>query len=198
MESEESNDFAMMSEVLARRYDAQRMDDERFGSKPDLLIVDGGKPQLTAALSQLEQLGIYDIPVAGLAKRDEELFVPWQKSGPVVLPSGSASLYLVKRVRDEAHRFAISFHRELRGKAMTVSVLDDVPGLGPVRKKALLTHFRSFKNLKEASLEEIREAKLVPGEVAENLFAVLEQYGAHEKSKQAKFEPDLPEHHSSN
>ena len=106
--------------------------------KPDLIIVDGGKPQLTAALCQLKDLGVDDIPVCGLAKRDEELFVPWQESGPVVLPSGSPSLYLVKQVRDEAHRFAITFHRELRRKAMTTSILDEVVGLGPKRKKKLL------------------------------------------------------------
>ncbi len=178
METDESNDFAMMGEVLARRYAPKRMEDERFGRKPDLLIVDGGKPQLTAAMNQLEALGIDDIAVAGLAKRDEELFVPWQEAGPVVLPTGSASLYLVKQVRDEAHRFAITFHRELRGKAMTASVLDDVVGLGPVRKKALMKSFKSFKNLKAASLEEIKAAKVVPDEVGEELYAVLRQYDA--------------------
>ena len=85
------------------------MKDRTFAKRPDLIIVDGGKPQLTAALRQLRELGAQDIPVCGLAKRDEELFVPWQDAGPVVLPSGSASLYLVKQIRDEAHRFAIRF-----------------------------------------------------------------------------------------
>ena len=112
------------------------MADERFGSKPDLIILDGGKPQLAAVLAMFDEMGVDDIAVCGLAKRDEELFVPWQDSGPVVLPGGSASLYLVKQVRDEAHRFAIAFHRELRGKGMTASILDDVWGMGPVRKKA--------------------------------------------------------------
>ncbi|MCL2825980.1 MAG: excinuclease ABC subunit UvrC [Eggerthellaceae bacterium] len=175
MQSDEANDFAMMSEVLARRYAPERMADSRFGAKPDLLIVDGGKPQLTAAENQLGGLGITDIALAGLAKRDEELFVPWS-STPVVLPSGSSSLYLVKQVRDEAHRFAITFHREVRGKAMTASVLDEVPGLGPVRKRALLKAFRSFKSLKEASLEQIVEAKAVPKDVAEDIYALLRQY----------------------
>lgn len=176
LQTDEANDFAMMSEVLARRYAPEKMADSRFGEKPDLLIVDGGKPQLTAALNQLSDLGLDDIAVAGLAKRDEELFVPWQESGPVVLPTGSPSLYLVKRVRDEAHRFAITFHRELRGKAMTMSILDEVVGLGPVRKKALLKAFKSFRNLKSASLDEIKEAKVIPSEVAEDLYAVLQQY----------------------
>lgn len=134
-ELDEANDFVSMSEVLGRRYAPERMADERFGSRPDLLVVDGGKPQLTAAIKQLEALGL-DIPVCGLAKADEEVFVPWDET-PVVLPTGSASLYLIKQVRDESHRFAITFHRELRDKAMTVSVLDDVPGVGPTRKRAL-------------------------------------------------------------
>ena len=174
-----------MREVLGRRYAPERMADERFGKKPDLLIVDGGKPQLTAALAQLEELGITDIPVAGLAKRDEELFVPWQDTGPVVLPSGSSSLYLVKHVRDESHRFAITFHRELRGKGMTKSILDDVVGLGPVRKKALLDAMGGFRRLREASLEDILETKAVPAEVAEEVHRVLKQYNERQSPSEA-------------
>lgn len=132
---DEANDFLSMQEVMRRRYAPERLNDERFGSKPDLIILDGGKPQLTAALAMFEEMGIDDIAICGLAKRDEELFVPWQDTGPVVLPSGSASLYLVKQVRDEAHRFAITFHRELRGKGMTASILDDVAGLGPCGRR---------------------------------------------------------------
>ena len=169
----EANDVAMMREVLARRYAAKRMADERFGSKPDLLIVDGGKPQLTAALAELEQLGNNDISVAGLAKRDEELYVSWNDGSPIVLPSGSAALYLVKQVRDEAHRFAITFHRELRGKAMTTSILDEVEGLGPKRKKALLKAFGSMKRLRAASLEELAAVAGIPHAVAEDLYAML-------------------------
>ena len=178
---DEANDFLSMQEVMSRRYSDERMADERFGSKPDLIILDGGKPQLSAALEMFEELGRSDIALCGLAKRDEELFVPWQDSGPVVLPGGSASLYLVKQVRDEAHRFAITFHRELRGKGMTASVLDDVAGLGPVRKKALLRAFKSFKNLKSATLEEIREAHVLPAEVAEEVYLVLQQYNERVK-----------------
>lgn len=183
---DEANDFLSMKEVLRRRYGPNRMNDERFGSKPDLLILDGGKPQLTAALEIFEELGIDDIPVVGLAKRDEELFVPWQESGPIVLPSGSASLYLVKQVRDEAHRFAITFHRELRGKGMTASILDDVVGVGPVRKKALLKHFKSMKNLRAASLEEIENSGILPREVANELYAVLQQMNARAYANDAK------------
>ena len=180
---DEANDFLSMQEVMSRRYAPERMADERFGSKPDLIILDGGKPQLSAALEMFDQMGIDDIALCGLAKRDEELFVPWQDTGPVVLPSGSASLYLVKQVRDEAHRFAITFHRELRGKGMTASILDDVTGMGPVRKKALLKHFKSFRNLKSATLEEIKEARVVPNEVAEELFRVLQQYNRDRKDE---------------
>ncbi len=175
-ELDEANDFLSMQEVLGRRYSPERMADERFGRKPDLLILDGGKPQLTAAMEQLGAMGV-NIPMAGLAKRDEELFVPWQDSGPVVLPSGSPSLYLVKQVRDESHRFAISFHRELRGKAMTTSILDEVAGIGPVRKRALLKHFGGFRKLREATEEELTSAGVVPEEVARELYAVLRQYG---------------------
>jgi excinuclease ABC subunit C len=174
LDTGEANDFAMMAEVLGRRYGAERMADGRFGSTPDLLIVDGGKPQLTAALQQLDALGL-DIPVAGLAKTDEELFVPWDREGPVILPSGSAALYLVKQIRDEAHRFAITFHRELRGKAMTASILDEVVGLGPKRKKLLLRAFGSFKRLREAGAEELAAVKGIPRDVAEETFAVLHQ-----------------------
>ena len=173
---DEANDFLSMQEVLRRRYCDERMADERFGSKPDLIILDGGKPQLTAAIQMFDELGRDDIALAGLAKRDEELFVPWQDDGPVVLPGGSASLYLVKQVRDEAHRFAITFHRELRGKGMTASVLDDVAGLGPVRRKALMRAFKSFKNLKGASLDDIKAVKGIPAEVAEEVYLVLRQY----------------------
>lgn len=176
LESDEANDFAMMSEVFERRYNQEKMKDARFASKPDLIIVDGGKPQLNAALSQLAELGADDIPVAGLAKRDEELFVPWQEEGPVVLPSGSPSLYLVKQVRDESHRFAITFHRELRRKAMTTSILDEVIGLGPKRKKKLLKHFGSFGALRNARLEEILQAGVVPEQVGRDVYALLQEY----------------------
>ncbi len=182
MESDEANDFAMMAEVMARRYCAERLADERFGRRPDLIILDGGKPQLTAAIQQLDELGAGDIPICGLAKRDEELFVPWQESGPVVLPSGSPSLYLVKQVRDEAHRFAITFHRELRGKGMTTSILDEVIGMGPVRKKRLLKAFGSFSALRAASLEEIKQSGVVPEQVAEDVYAVLTQYNGKKES----------------
>lgn len=171
-ELDEANDFVSMQEVLGRRYAPERMADERFGSRPDLLVVDGGKPQLSAALTQLNALGL-DIPVCGLAKSDEEVFVPWDDT-PVVLPNGSASLYLIKQVRDESHRFAITFHRELRDKAMTVSVLDEVPGVGPTRKRAIMRHFGSMKRLRAASAEDIAAVKGVPADVARAVWQTLQ------------------------
>lgn len=174
-ELDEADDFVSMSEVLGRRYAPERMADERFGSRPDLLVVDGGKPQLTAAMNQLEALGL-DIPVCGLAKADEEVFVPWDDT-PVVLPTGSASLYLIKQVRDESHRFAITFHRELRDKAMTVSILDEVEGVGPTRKKALMRHFGSMKRLRAASAEEISQVRGIPADVAQAVYDTLRAWG---------------------
>lgn len=171
----EANDFISMSEVLGRRYAPERMADERFGRRPDLLVVDGGKPQLTAAMAQLEELGL-DIPVCGLAKSDEEIFVPWDDT-PVVLPSGSPSLYLIKQVRDESHRFAITFHRELRDKAMTRSVIDDVPGVGPKRRRALMRRFGSLKRLRAASEEQIAQTPGVPAEVARAVWQALHELG---------------------
>ncbi len=174
LDTGEANDVAMMGEVLRRRFAPARMADGRFGSRPGLVIVDGGKPQLAAARAALEECGVGDIPVVGLAKRDEEVWVTWSDE-PVVLPDGSPSLYLVKRIRDEAHRFAIEYHRKLRGKAMTASVLDDVEGVGPTRKKALLKQFGSVKRLREASVDEIAAVPGVPRDVAEEIAAVVRQ-----------------------
>ncbi len=173
-ELDEANDFVSMTEVLGRRYSPERMADERFGSRPDLLVVDGGKPQLTAAINQLNELGL-DIPVCGLAKSDEEVFVPWDDT-PIVLPTGSASLYLIKQVRDESHRFAITFHRELRDKAMTVSILDEIPGVGPKRKKDIMRHFGSFKRLKAANVEDISQVKGVSVNLAETIYEELKAW----------------------
>ncbi|MCL2324237.1 MAG: excinuclease ABC subunit UvrC [Actinomycetia bacterium] len=169
----ESNDLAMMREVLARRFSCERREDARFGRMPDLLIIDGGKPQLSATLAQLAELGITDIPVAGLAKSEEELWVSWQET-PVILPDGSPSLYLVKRVRDEAHRFAIDYHRQLRAKAATTSVLDEVVGIGPKRRRELIAAFGNFRKLREASVDEIEAAvPFVTPAMAADIFSVL-------------------------
>ncbi|GAA1010605.1 hypothetical protein GCM10009551_094470 [Nocardiopsis tropica] len=131
----------------------------RFAYPPNLYVVDGGPPQAAAAQAVLDELGVTDVAVVGLAKRLEEVWVPGDDD-PVILPRSSDALFLLQRVRDEAHRFAISFHRSKRSKRMTSSALDSIPGLGDTRKTALIRHFGSVAKLRTASLEEITE---VPG-----------------------------------
>jgi excinuclease ABC subunit C len=131
----------------------------KFAYTPGLVVVDGGPPQVAAAQRALDELGIDDIPVCGLAKRLEEVWVPGEPD-PVILPRTSEGLYLLQRIRDEAHRFAITHHRSRRSKSMVESLLDDVPGLGEVRRKTLIKHFGSLKKLRSASVEEIAQ---VPG-----------------------------------
>ncbi|HEX8928010.1 MAG TPA: helix-hairpin-helix domain-containing protein, partial [Actinomycetota bacterium] len=121
---------------------------------PSLIVVDGGRPQLAAALDALEQAGRTELPVIGMAKRMEEVYVPGSPD-PVVLPRSSEALYLLQRVRDEAHRFAIAYHRKLRGRSMTRSVLDGIPGVGEARRKDLVRHFGSPRKVAQASVEEI-------------------------------------------
>lgn len=121
---------------------------------PDLVIIDGGKGQLGTAVQAMRELGVYEIPAVGLAKRYEELFVPGEEE-PIVLPRGSEALFLVQRIRDEAHRFAITFHRQVRGKSAIQSALDTIPGIGPKRKKALLRKFGTVRAIREASADEI-------------------------------------------
>ncbi|RAX18099.1 excinuclease ABC subunit UvrC [Pseudarthrobacter sp. AG30] len=130
----------------------------KFAYPPNLVVVDGGQPQVNAAARALAELGIDDVYVVGLAKRLEEVWLP-DSDFPVILPRTSQGLYLLQRIRDEAHRFAITFHRQKRGKAMTVSALDAVPGLGASKRKALLAHFGSVKGVKAATVEELSEAK---------------------------------------
>jgi len=131
----------------------------KFAYAPGLVVVDGGPPQVAAAQRALAELGIVDIPVCGLAKRLEEVWLPEQED-PVILGRSSEGLYLLQRIRDEAHRFAITHHRSRRSKSMVESLLDGVPGLGEVRRKTLLKHFGSLKKLRTATVEEIA---MVPG-----------------------------------
>ncbi len=180
---DEANDFLSMQEVMQRRYSQKRMEDERFGKKPDLILLDGGKPQLRAVMKMFDKMDIHDIALCGLEKRDEEIFVPWQEEDPIVLPGGSASLYLVKQIRDEAHRFAITYHRELRKKGMSASILDEISGLGPIRKKALLKKYKSFKRIKALTLDELCSSRILPEEVAKELYLVLQQYNKESASK---------------
>ncbi|MGH2385146.1 MAG: helix-hairpin-helix domain-containing protein, partial [Candidatus Limnocylindria bacterium] len=195
------DDFRMMAEVLRRRFsrvarlrsetgalslDAVGADEvpeedadrprEAGWAVPDLVIVDGGKGQLSAAVGVMNELAITDVPLASLAKRFEELHVPDQ-SAPVVLPRRSQALYLVQRIRDEAHRFAITYHRDVRGKRALRSELDDIAGIGPGRKKALLKRFGSVRRIREASLDEVADTPGISRDLAERLKAQLAREG---------------------
>ena len=143
------DDFLSMREVTTRRYGGEEVE-----NMPDLIIIDGGKGQLSSALAMIRGAGHFDVPVVGLAKQFEYIFVEGS-SDPVILPRHSQALYLVQRIRDEAHRFAITYHRKLRGKRNLVSVLDHVDGIGPTRRKALWAYFGSLAKIKAASVEEL-------------------------------------------
>ncbi|WP_280241467.1 excinuclease ABC subunit UvrC [Nocardia abscessus] len=145
----------------------------KFSYPPNLYVVDGGAPQVAAAAEVLDELGITDVAVIGLAKRLEEVWVPGE-SDPVILPRTSEALYLLQRVRDEAHRFAITFHRSKRSRRMTASALDSVPGLGTARRTALVTHFGSVAKLKQATVEEITEVPGIGMATAKAVLAALE------------------------
>lgn len=145
------DDFASIHEVVTRRFLGLR---ERGEAYPDLLMIDGGKGQLSSALAALEELGIEGIPVVGLAKRLEEIFLPDQLQ-PLILPRASASLRMLQVLRDEAHRFAVGYHRKLRGKRTLSSGLDEIPGIGPQRRQALLQEFGSIRRLRQADVDEI-------------------------------------------
>jgi excinuclease ABC subunit C len=149
---------------------------KRFAYPPNLVVVDGGLPQVNAAAAALGDLGVDDVAVVGLAKRLEEVWVPGQDF-PVILPRTSEGLYLLQRVRDEAHRFAITFHRQRRSKAMTASALDGVPGLGAAKRKALLSHFGSVKKIRAASEEELQAVPGIGPALAATLAAQLSQEG---------------------
>jgi excinuclease ABC subunit C len=153
-----SNDFAMMAEVIERRFRRASSNEEQEAGKwttlPDLVIVDGGKGQLSAALEALAAVGWENQPIVALAKENEELFLPGQ-SVPILLPRDSQALFLVQRIRDEAHRFAVTFHRQRRSKTAFQSRLDEVPGVGPQRRKALLKEFGSLRAIKDATVEQL-------------------------------------------
>jgi excinuclease ABC subunit C len=178
-----SDDVASIAEVTRRRFARHLMDVDRplvedgktrrFAYPPNLFVVDGGAPQVNAAAAVLDELGVTDVAVIGLAKRLEEVWVP-AEADPVIMPRNSEGLYLLQRIRDEAHRFAITYHRSKRSKRMTASALDAVPGLGEHRRKALVTHFGSVARITEASVEEITS---VPGIGVATAKAVLEALG---------------------
>ena len=144
---------------------------------PDLVIVDGGKGQLSAAVGALSELGITDVLLAGLAKRFEELYPAPDRSAPVVLPRRSQALYLVQRIRDEAHRFAITYHRDVRSKRTLRSELDEIAGIGPGRKKALLKRFGCVRKIREASIDDVAATPGISRDLAERLKAGLRREG---------------------
>jgi len=149
----------------------------KFAYPPNLLVVDGGPGQVAAAVRALDELGIDDVAVCGLAKRLEEVWLPGDDS-PVILPRTSEGLYLLQRVRDEAHRFAITYHRKKRSTALTVSELDAVPGLGPARRATLLRHFGSVRRIGEATVAEIAGLPGLGPRLAEAVLAALRPAGA--------------------
>ena len=168
---EGQNDYAMMQEVITRRFRRAIADDEKFNKLPDLMLIDGGKGQLGAAQAAMKAFAssnLSDIPMIALAKRIEEIFVPG-KSGPIVLREDNPTLHMIQRLRDEAHRFAITYHRQLRQKSLSASVLDEIPNLGPKRKQALLQHFGSIEAIRAASLDGLLSVKGIPRSVAENI-----------------------------
>lgn len=173
-----ADDTASMYDVVSRRFSryleqmTSEDPDERFGYRPSLLVVDGAGPQVAAATRALTDLGIVDISVVGLAKRLEEIWVP-DDPFPVILPRNSEGLFLMQRLRDEAHRFAITYHRSKRAKAMTSSVLDDIPGLGESKRTALLRHFGSVKKVRAATAEEICEVRGIGPALAAKIVAAL-------------------------
>ncbi|HEY3089562.1 MAG TPA: excinuclease ABC subunit UvrC [Jatrophihabitantaceae bacterium] len=150
---------------------------KKFAYPPNLLVVDGGAPQVTAAQAVLDELGIDDVALVGLAKRLEEVWLPGE-AYPVILPRTSEALYLLQRVRDEAHRFAITFHRQMRSRAMTTSALDGIPGLGNTRRKALLAHFGSLRRLRQANIDEVAGVPGIGRKTAESIVAGLARTAA--------------------
>jgi excinuclease ABC subunit C len=191
---EGSNDVGAMREVITRRFrrlleeraergpvdgpvliDPDTGAPRRFAYLPALVVVDGGAPQVAAAGRAMAELGITDVALCGLAKRLEEVWLPGEEY-PLILPRASESLYLLQRVRDEAHRFAITHHRSRRSAAMVESILDDVPGLGEMRRKAVLKYFGSLRKLRQASVEEIAQA---PGIGPHTATAICDALAAH-------------------
>jgi excinuclease ABC subunit C len=180
------DDFAAMEEVLGRRFarwerqrDVSPHDkeyDSSFAALPNLVVIDGGKGQLSAGLRALQGFRERGVVIVSLAKRIEELFIPG-RAAPLALAHDTPELQLLQRVRDEAHRFAITHHRQRRDQAMTTSILDELPGVGPARKRALLTHFGSPDAILAASREELEAVPGLSGKLAGRLYRELHKTG---------------------
>ena len=153
-----ADDYAMIQETLRRRFKRGLTGEGTWAIIPDLVLIDGGKGQLNAALEVRQELGLDSIPMASLAKENEEVFIPGNPQ-PVYIAKDSPALHILQRARDEAHRFAISYHRRLRHKEGIASILDNIPGIGPRRKKALLKKFGSIEAIREASSEELSQTE---------------------------------------
>jgi excinuclease ABC subunit C len=166
------DDYAMIQEVLRRRFKRSLANDEKWSATPDLILIDGGKGHLNAALDILQELGLNSIPAAALAKENEEVFVP-SKSEPLNIPRTSTALHLLQRVRDEAHRFALGYHKKLRQRESIASALDSIPGIGPKRKKALIKKFGSVRGVKVASLDELSRVPGITDKLAEKVKEYL-------------------------
>jgi len=162
------DDYAMLEEVLKRRFKRAGGASDSWAIMPDLVLIDGGKGQLNAALQAMEQMGVAFVPAASLAKENEELFIPRRKE-PIILPRSSHGLRLLQRLRDEAHRFALGYHQKIRKKQSFASALDAVPGIGPKRKRALIRQFGSVKAIREAPLEELISAKGMSQKLAKTI-----------------------------
>jgi excinuclease ABC subunit C len=167
------DDFASMREVIRRRLERVLAGDEKFGERPDLLLIDGGKGQLNAVLEVEAELGI-ELPTIGLAKQFEEVFLP-ERSQPVRLARNSPALFLLQRIRDEAHRFGLTYHRKLRGKRATRSALDEIQGVGRKRRESLLKQFGSLEAMKRASLDELARVEGMTRPAAEQVFRALHE-----------------------
>jgi excinuclease ABC subunit C len=162
------DDYAMIQEVLRRRFRRSSAADDKWSITPDLILIDGGKGHLNAALEMMKELGLDSIPTASLAKEKEEVFIV-SKAEPLDIPQTSAALYLLQRVRDEAHRFALGYHRRLRHKDAITSALDNIPGIGPKRKKAMLKKFGSVQGIKDAPLDELSKVPGMTSKLAEQV-----------------------------
>jgi excinuclease ABC subunit C len=183
------DDFAMIGEVVRRRF-ARYMEEQQGGERdgkprkfaypPNLVVIDGGKGQLNRAVEVMADLGVVGVTTVSLAKRMEEVFVPGRPE-PIVIPRASEALYLLQSIRDEAHRFAITYHRLKRGKRMTQSALDGIPGLGEVRRKKLLRHFGSVKRVREATAEQLADVPGLPRAVAATVYEALHSNGTGEE-----------------
>jgi excinuclease ABC subunit C len=171
-----AHDYAMLQEVLRRRFKRSHVSDtsipDTWAILPDLVLVDGGKGQLNSALLAMQETGVSSVPIASLAKENEEIFI-LQRAEPIILPRQSPGLQLLQRLRDEAHRFALSYHQKVHKRETFASALDGIPSIGPKRKRALLKQFGSVQAIREASIEELASARGMTESLAKKIKEYL-------------------------